>query len=239
MASELQQRYQKTIAPALLKSLGLKNQMQLPRIEKVVVNVGMGSYLQRLGTKDYGTVEDTLTKITGQKPTVRKSRMSVSNFKLREGMPVGMTVTLRGDAAYNFLDKVINVVYPRVRGFRGVKRNIFDRDGNCSFGFTEHTVFPEVDVEDVRKVHGVQVTVVTSSKDQDHNRALMEALDFPFIKPTEAPAPEAKAEAKPEPKAEKAEAPAEKTEEAPVAAAPADTPAQSEAPTPDTKSDTN
>jgi large subunit ribosomal protein L5 len=182
MASELQQRYQKDIQPKLIKELGMKNVMQAPRILKVVVNVGMGSYMQRLGTKDYGTVEETLNKITGQKPVLRKSRMSVSNFKLREGMPVGMCVTLRGESAYDFLDKVINVVFPRVRGFRGVKRNIFDKDGNCSFGFNEHTVFPEVDVEDPRKVHGVQVTIVTSTKDPVHTEKMLEEMSFPFIK---------------------------------------------------------
>lgn len=182
MQSELQQRYQKDIMPKLLKELGMKNVMQAPRIEKIVVNVGMGSYLQRLGTKDFGTVEETLTKITGQKPVMRKARMSVSNFKLREGMPVGMCVTLRGKEAYVFLDKVINIVFPRVQGFRGVKRNIFDKDGNCSFGFKEHTVFPEVDVEDPRKVHGVQVTIVTSTKDKVHTEKLLEEMSFPFIK---------------------------------------------------------
>ena len=186
MASDLQQRYQKEILPKLIKELGMKNVMQAPQIEKIVVNVGMGSYLQRLGTKDFGTVEETLVKITGQKPVLRKARMSVSNFKLRENMPVGMCVTLRGERAYDFLDKVINIVYPRVRGFRGVKRNIFDKDGNCSFGFAEHTVFPEVDVEDPRKVHGVQVTIVTSTKEPEHTKKMLEEMSFPFIKAHEA-----------------------------------------------------
>lgn len=198
MTAALQDRYQKEIMPQLLKTFGMKNVMQAPKIEKVVVNVGMGSYLQRLGTKDFGTVEETLVKITGQKPVLRKARMSVSNFKLRENMPVGMCVTLRGERAYDFMDKVINIVFPRVRGFRGVKRNIFDKDGNCSFGFTEHTVFPEVDVEDPRKVHGVQVTVVTSTKDPAHTEAMLEAMSFPFIKQqepgTEAEKPDSKSE---------------------------------------------
>jgi len=186
MASALQQRYQQVIQPRLIKALGMKNVMQAPRIEKIVVNVGMGSYLHRLGTKDFGTVEETLTKITGQKPVLRKSRLSVSNFKLREGMPVGMCVTLRGESAYDFLDKVINIVFPRVRGFRGVKRNIFDKDGNCSFGFTEHTVFPEVDTEDPRKVHGVQVTIVTSTKDKEHTEKMLQEMGFPFLAKHEA-----------------------------------------------------
>ncbi len=180
----LYERYQKEIAAKLLKDLGLKNVMQVPKVEKVCVNIGMGSFLQRLGTKDYSAVEKALENITGQKPKVSKARLSVSNFKLREGMPVGVSVTLRGEAAYNFLDKVINVVYPRVRGFRGVKRNIFDDKGNCSFGFTEHTVFPEIRLDDAKRVHGLQVTVVTNTEDQDQARALMEAFEFPFKKTT-------------------------------------------------------
>ena len=181
MNSALYDQYQKDIAPKLMKEFGMANAMQVPKIEKVVVNVGMGSYLQRIGSKDYSHVEEALMAITGQKPVVRKARLSVSNFKLREGMPVGLVTTLRGQSAYHFLDKLINVVYPRVRGFQGVRRNIFDKDGNCSFRFTEHTVFPEVDVEDARKVHGVQVTIVTSTKDKAHTEALLEQMGFPFI----------------------------------------------------------
>lgn len=184
MKSALYDQYQKEVVPKLMKELGLKNPTQVPRIEKVCVNVGMGSYLQKLGTKDFSGVEETVTKITGQKPVIRRSRMSVSNFKLRENMPVGISVTLRKEAAYNFLDKVINIVYPRVRGFRGVKSAIFDNTGNCSFGFSEHTVFPEVEADDVRKVHGVQVTVVTNTDNPEHARALMNAFGFPFKKST-------------------------------------------------------
>lgn len=176
--SALKEKYEKEIVPMLMKELGIKNPMQVPRIKKIVVNVGMGSFLQ--GSKDSSAVEGNITAITGQKPVVRKARLSVSNFKLREGMPVGTVVTLRKDAAYNFLDKVINVVYPRVRGFQGVSRNIFDKDGNCSFGFKEHTVFPETAEADVHKTHGVQVTVVTSTKNKEHAFKLMEAFGFPF-----------------------------------------------------------
>ena len=178
--SALKAKYEKEIVPKLMKDLGIKNPMQVPRIVKVVVNVGMGSFLQ--GSKDSSGVENNIARITGQKPVVRKSRMSVSNFKLREGMPVGAVVTLRKAAAYNFVDKIINVVYPRVRGFQGVKRNIFDKDGNCSFGFKEHTVFPETSESDVHKTHGVQVTIVTSTKNKEHAFKLMEAFGFPFMK---------------------------------------------------------
>ena len=178
--SALKEKYQKEIVPKIMKELNIKNPMQVPKIEKIVVNIGMGSFLQ--GSKDYSFVEKNLTDITGQKPVVRNSRLSVSNFKLREGMPIGMVCTLRGEAAYNFLDKVINIVYPRVRGFQGVKKNIFDKSGNCSFGFKEHTVFPEISESEVNKTHGIQVTVVTNTESVEHSKKLMEAFGFPFKK---------------------------------------------------------
>jgi large subunit ribosomal protein L5 len=182
MKSLLLERYQKEILPALMKELGLKNVMQVPKIEKIVVNVGMGSHLQKLGKKDGSQVLEAIEQITGQKAVVKKARLSVSNFKLREGMPVGVMTTLRADRAYNFLDKVINIVYPRVRGFQGVKSDIFDKNGNCSFGFKEHTVFPEVSVEDLRHTHGLQITIVFNTANTEHNKALMEKLGFPFQK---------------------------------------------------------
>lgn len=180
MKSQLLEKYQKEIAPALLKELGLKNPMQLPKVDKVCINVGIGSYLQRLGKKDTAEIEEAIAKITGQKPNVRNSRMSISNFKLREGMPVGVSVTLRREAAYNFLDKLVNIVYPRVQGFRGVKRNIFDTNGNCAVGFKEHTVFPEISVDDSKRIHGVQATIVFNGKNKEHNTKLLEAFGFPF-----------------------------------------------------------
>lgn len=183
MQSNLLQRYHKDLVPALAKTLGIKNAMQIPRIEKVCVNVGVGSYLQRIGKKDTAEIEEAIAAITGQKPVVRKARMSVSNFKLREGMPVGVSVTLRNDRAYSFMDKVINIVFPRVQGFRGVKSAIFDANGNCSFGFKEHTVFPEISVDDGRRVHGVQITIVFNTNDADANKKLLESMGFPFVKP--------------------------------------------------------
>ena len=184
MKSKLFERYQKEIRPEIQKSLGLSSEAQVPKIEKINVNIGMGSYLQKFGTKDFSDVEKNMTLITGQKPVIRRARMSVSNFKLREGSPVGISVTLRGQAAYNFLDKLIHVVYPRVRDFRGVSPKIFDNEANCSFGFSDHTVFPEVTVpEDARRVHGLQVTIVTNTNEQAHSRALLDAVGFPFRKP--------------------------------------------------------
>lgn len=184
VTSNLQTKFQTELKDKLRKDLDIKNPMQVPRIEKVCINVGIGSYLQKLSSKDYSLVEENLSRIAGQKPVLRNAKLSVSNFKLRQGMPVGMSVTLRGAAAYNFLDKLIHVVYPRVRDFRGVSRKIFDRDGNCSFGFNDHTVFPETIVpEDSRKIHGVQVTVVTSTRDSAHAEKLLESFGFPFRKP--------------------------------------------------------
>jgi len=184
LTSQLQDKYNKEIRPALQKELGIKNVMDVPAVEKVCINIGMGSYLQGLGSKDYSFVEENITRISGQKPVVRKAKLSVSNFKLREGQPVGLSVTLRGAAAYNFIDKLINIVYPRVRDFRGVQGNTFDKDGNCSVGFKDHTVFPEaLEPENSRKIHGVQVTVVTSTDNAEHSKALMKAFNFPFKKP--------------------------------------------------------
>ncbi len=182
MKSLLLEKYLTEIAPKLMKELGIKNPMELPKIDKIAVNVGIGSYLQRLGKKDTTEIEEAIAAITGQKPNVRNARMSISNFKLREGMPVGVSVTLRRDAAYNFLDKMINIVFPRVQGFRGVKRKIFDTNGNCAVGFKEHTVFPEISVDDSRKVHGVQATIVFSGSNAEHNMKLLEAFNFPFKK---------------------------------------------------------
>lgn len=182
--SRLYDAYMTEVRPQLMKDLGITNAMEVPRVEKVVINVGMGSYLRKLNSKDYSFVLDNITNIAGQKPVVQKAKLSVSNFKLREGQPVGVSVTLRKKAAYNFLDKLINIVYPRVRDFRGVRSVCFDKFGNCSVGFKDHTVFPEGKLpEDSRKIHGVQVTIVTLATDKDGAKALLDAFSFPFIKP--------------------------------------------------------
>lgn len=187
LTSPLYDTYKKEIRAKLQKDLGIKNIMDVPKIEKICVNIGMGSYLQKLGKKDFSLVEKNMTNITGRKPVVRNAKLSVSNFKLREGQPVGISVTLRGNDAYNFLDKMIHIVYPRVRDFRGVDHNIFDTDGNCSLGFKDHTVFPEgIEPENAKEVHGLQVTIVTSTKNKNHSKALLEALEFPFKKQTPA-----------------------------------------------------
>ena len=159
--------------------------MQVPKIEKICINVGMGSYILKSGKKDYSFVEQTLSSIVGQKPVLRKARLAVSNFKLREGMPVGLSVTLRRDAAYNFLDKMIQIALPRVRDFRGISRKIFDRKGNCSIGFVDQTVFPEGELrDDLSRPYGLQVTIVTNTENSEHAMRLLEMFDFPFRKET-------------------------------------------------------
>ena len=185
MKSDYYTHFKTKVLLQLQKDLGLSNPMEVPRLEKICVNVGMGSYLQKYGKKDYSYVEDTLSRITGQKPVLRKARLAVSNFKLREGMPVGLSVTLRSDAAYNFLHKLIHVAMPRVRDFRGISPNIFDKEANCSIGFTEHTVFPEGEIQDnLSPPYGMQVTLVTTTNKEDYARKLLEAFEFPFKKPT-------------------------------------------------------
>jgi len=184
MKSELYEKYIKEIRGKLQKDLGIKNPMEVPKIEKIVINAGIGSYLQKLGSKDASYIIESLSQIAGQKAVLNKAKMSISNFKLREGMPVGVSVTLRNDKAYNFLYKLINLVYPRVRDFRGVSGNPFDKDGNCSVGFKDHTVFMEIEKpENSNKVFGLQVTIVTSTKNKDHAKALLTEFGFPFKKP--------------------------------------------------------
>ena len=184
MKSELLEKYQTEIRAKLQKDLGIKNPMDVPRIEKITINAGIGSYLQRLGSKDPSYVEECLTEIAGQKTLLNKSKVSISNFKLREGMPIGVSVTLRKEGAYNFLYKLINLVYPRVRDFRGVLGNPFDKDGNCSVGFKDHTAFMEMEKpENLNKIFSLQVTIVTSTKNKEHSKALLTEFGFPFVKP--------------------------------------------------------
>ncbi|MCB9809827.1 50S ribosomal protein L5 [Candidatus Peribacteria bacterium] len=181
--SALATDWKATLKPALQKEMHVKSPMQVPEVTKVVVNVGIGSYLQKLGTKDYSFVVENLRAITGQQPVVRTARKSVSNFKLRQGMPVGVYVTLRGERAYAFLEKMVHVVFPRVRDFRGIGRKSFDKAGNYSVAFTDHTVFPEgVLPEDARRTFGLQVTVCTTAKTPAEGEMLLEKLGFPFKK---------------------------------------------------------
>ncbi len=173
--------YQEVILPKIRKDLGIENAMQTPRLEKIVLNMGIGSYIAS-GHKDFSSLKSDLALIGGQAPIVIKTRKSISNFKLRAGMPVGMKVTLRGDRMYFFLEKLISVILPRVRDFRGISSKSFDEEGNYNFGIKEHTIFPEVPQLDVVKPHGIQITIKTKSQGKEHTLALFQALGFPFTK---------------------------------------------------------
>ena len=177
----LKESYSSEIAPKLKETLWLDNVMEIPKFEKVVLNMGVGTYI-RTGNKDYSVLKDHLALISGQAPVVKLAKKSISNFKLREGMPVGLMVTLRGDTMYNFLDKLVNVVLPRVRDFRGISPKSFDTDGNYNFGIKEHTIFPEVPQDDVVKNHGIQITVKTTAQSKEAGKELLTLAWFPFSK---------------------------------------------------------
>jgi large subunit ribosomal protein L5 len=175
------EQYNKKVLVELAKELGIDNPMQVPHIEKIVLNMGIGTYVAS-GNKDFSSLKNDLALITGQLPRVNHARIAISNFKLRKGMPVGMMVTLRGDRMFAFLEKLIAVVLPRVRDFRGVSARGFDKEGNFNFGIREHTIFPEVPQLDVVKSHGLQVTMKFRTQSSAHSKALLDKLGFPFSK---------------------------------------------------------
>ncbi len=175
------EQYNKKVLVELAKELGIDNPMQVPHIEKIVLNMGIGTYVAS-GNKDFSSLKNDLALITGQLPRVNHARIAISNFKLRKGMPVGMMVTLRGDRMFAFLEKLIAVVLPRVRDFRGVSARGFDKAGNFNFGIREHTIFPEVPQLDVVKSHGLQVTIKFKTQSTEHSKALLDKLSFPFSK---------------------------------------------------------
>lgn len=174
----LKDKYQKEIVGRMIKEFGYKNVMQVPRLEKVVLNIGLGEAIQNVKIID-GAVEE-LTTIAGQKAVVCKARRSVAAFKLREGMPIGVMVTLRRDRMYYFLDKLINLVLPRVRDFRGVSSKAFDGRGNYTLGLKEQIIFPEINYDKVEKIKGMNITVVTSAKSDEEARFLLQELGMPF-----------------------------------------------------------
>ena len=176
----LKERYQKEISPALMKSLGLKNVMQIPRIIKVVVNIGLGEAMDNPKALDAAVID--LSTITGQKPVITKARKSIANFKLREGRAIGTAVTLRGDRMWSFLDRLMNIVLPRVRDFRGVSPNSFDGRGNYTLGLKEQIIFPEIEYDKVDKVRGLEITIVTSATTDEQAAALLQMLGMPFRK---------------------------------------------------------
>jgi large subunit ribosomal protein L5 len=173
----LQEKYRKELAPALQKSRGYANVMQIPRLTKIVVNMGINAQVDKDTFK--ALVED-LGRITGQRPQVTKAAKSIANFKLRAGQPVGARVTLRGARMYEFLERLIHVALPRIRDFRGVPARGFDGRGNYSLGIKEHTIFPEIDPDQVKKVHGMDITLVTTAKTNEEAKELLRLLGMPF-----------------------------------------------------------
>jgi large subunit ribosomal protein L5 len=174
----LKSRFDAELKPQLKQELGLANVMQVPQLTKIVVNMGVGRATQQRTLLD-GAVTD-LTIITGQKPSVRKAKKSIATFKLREGNEIGAMVTLRGDRMWEFYDRLVSLAIPRIRDFRGMPPNQFDGHGNYTFGLTEQLVFPEIDYDKIDTVRGMNVTIVTTATNDDHGRALLRALGFPF-----------------------------------------------------------
>jgi large subunit ribosomal protein L5 len=177
-SARLRVRYQKEILPALMKELNLKNTMAVPRIEKVVINMGVGEATQNAKIMDPAVTE--LQQITGQKAVVTKAKKSIAQFKVREGNPIGAMVTLRGDRMYEFLDRLVNIALPRVRDFRGVSTKSFDGRGNYTLGLRDQLIFPEIDYSKVEKLKGMNVTIVTTAGTDDHARALLKHIGMPF-----------------------------------------------------------
>ena len=174
----LKERYRAEIRAKLQEELELTNVMQVPRLEKIVVNMGVGDAIQD-GRRLEAAIED-LGVITGQKAQVRRARRSIANFKLREGMPIGARVTLRGDRMWEFFDRLISLAIPRIRDFRGLNPRSFDGNGNYSFGVVEQLIFPEIDYDKVANVRGMDITICTTANTDDHGRALLRAFGFPF-----------------------------------------------------------
>jgi large subunit ribosomal protein L5 len=177
-SARMKVRYREELLPKLQRELGLANPMQVPRLEKIVVNMGIGDALKDSRMLE-AAVED-LTTITGQKPIVTKARKSIAGFKLREGSAIGAKVTLRGDRMWEFLDRLIATAIPRIRDFRGLNPRAFDGHGNYTLGLTEQLIFPEIDYDKVAKVRGMDITIVTTARTDDEGRALLVALGFPF-----------------------------------------------------------
>src|SRR5450432_3892248 len=178
MAARLKERYQKEIAPAIAKEFAIKNPMAIPRLDKVVINMGMGEAIANAKILD--TAADELRAITGQKPVVTKAKKSIASFKLRQGMPIGTMVTLRGDRMYEFLDRLVSVALPRVRDFRGVSPKAFDGRGNYTLGIKDQLIFPEIDYSKVEKTKGMNICITTSARNDAEGMALLKNMGMPF-----------------------------------------------------------
>jgi large subunit ribosomal protein L5 len=181
MAARLKERYQKELRPALMKELGFSNPMQAPRLEKIVVNMGLGEAISNGKIIDASLAQ--LTVIAGQKPVITKSRKSIANFKLRQGQSIGVMVTIRGERMYEFFDRLVSIALPRVRDFKGVSPKAFDGKGNYTLGIREQIIFPEINYDQVEKIKGMNITVVTTARDDEEGRALLRILGMPFRTP--------------------------------------------------------
>src|SRR5918912_4003579 len=178
MTTRLQERYESEVKPALMQEFGYKNPMQVPRLDKIVINMGVGEAVQ--DAKKIDAAVGDLSAITGQRPVVIKARQSIATFKLRQGMPIGVKVTLRKERMYEFLDRLITVALPRVRDFRGVSPKSFDGRGNYTLGIREQLIFPEIDFNKVDKTRGLNISIVTTARNDDQARSLLKALGMPF-----------------------------------------------------------
>ncbi len=178
--SQLKERYKKEIIPKLIKSVGYKNIMQVPHLDKVVLNIGLGEATQNV--KVLEAAERDLTAISGQHPVITRAKKSIAAFRLRSGMPIGLKVTLRGERMYDFFDKVVNVTLPRMREFQGVPQNSFDGRGNYALGIKEQLIFPEIDYDKIDKTRGLEISIITTAETDDEGRHLLEALGMPFQK---------------------------------------------------------
>ncbi len=178
--SQLKEKYRKEVVPTLMERYGYKNIMQVPRLDKVVLNIGLGEAIQN--AKALEAAEADLAAISGQHPVVTRAKKSIAAFRLREGMPIGIKVTMRGERMYHFLDKLMNAVLPRVREFQGVPPNSFDGRGNYTLGLKEQIAFPEVDYDKVDKIRGLAISIATTARTDEESRHLLELLGMPFAK---------------------------------------------------------
>ena len=180
MVPRMKERYRDEIVPAMVNEFGYKNVMQAPRVEKVTLNIGAGEAVQNAKALDAASSD--LATITGQHPVITRAKTSIANFKLREGMPIGVMVTLRGAMMWEFLDRLLNATLPRIRDFQGVSPNSFDGRGNYSLGIREQVIFPEIEYDKIDKIRGMQITVCTSARTDEEGQRLLELLGMPFAK---------------------------------------------------------
>lgn len=180
MATRLAERYRTEVMETLLKEFGYANVMQIPRVHKIVLNIGMGEAVREAKTIE-AAVQD-LSIIAGQRPVVTRAKKSIAQFRLRTGMPIGVTVTLRGDRMYEFLDRLVSIALPRVRDFRGLSDRSFDGRGNCTIGLREQLIFPEIDYDKIDRVRGLEITLVTSARTDEESKRLLELLGMPFAR---------------------------------------------------------